>query len=442
MLFKDLFKIDKSYWLLVPAILQVTIPWLSFRVRIIYVFALVIVWIFLNISQIYKVLSINQSKIFNITLLWYIVYDFLNNLYAVLGIGDFSNYNELATTINQICFFIIIHYTVMKGKLRELQFLTIFVFSGIIIAALMATQGFKILGTIEGARTLAGTGAREIGYERLEMISTVMNIGLGDYIYVYTCAWIFPLMLIAFSQSRNKILKALLLSVAISCVIVVWTGGLGTPTIVVGMSLVIYLIWRYVPSRKVLKIVGCLLIVVISLYLMVPIVYRPLSDPLRRIAFNMPEGSIKMRLIFLADSFSGDEYNYVRSRAHLQLISWNTFCSYPIFGEGMYRFQFGVIPKNHVGGHSLVLDRLAKSGIIGFLPFVFFLNYLGKYYIVISKDRFDKRWLSIPTLFIILFLFTSIANPTFGVPHMIYIILPGLACFITISNGKDNNLVS
>ena len=146
------------------------------------------------------------------------------------------------------------------------------------------------------------------------------------------------------------------------------------------------------------------MIVAITFYYVAPVVFKPLSAPLRLIGENMDEGSIKNRFILLADAFTGEE-NYTRDRVRLQLISWDTFCSYPILGEGMYHFEYGKEYKNRVGGHSLVLDRLAKSGVIGFMPFILFLYWLGKYYEDITRNRFGRCWLAIPTMFIALFIF-------------------------------------
>ena len=86
----------------------------------------------------------------------------------------------------------------------------------------------------------------------------------------------------------------------------------------------------------------------------------------------------------------------------------------------------------------MVLDRLSMCGILVFLPFVIFIFYLGKYYEDVSRLRFKKEWLSIPTMFISVYVFSSIANPTFGIPNVIYIVIPGVAYLIALSRNEVN----
>ena len=84
-MFKDLFRVKLSYWLLVPAILQTTIPWLSFRIRIIYVFALMLFWLVLNFSSVLSAVASHSSRSFRVVLFWFLVYNFLNNLLKKSG---------------------------------------------------------------------------------------------------------------------------------------------------------------------------------------------------------------------------------------------------------------------------------------------------------------------------------------------------------------------
>ena len=433
-MFKDVFKVKPSYWLLVPAILQATIPWLAFRIRIIFVFSLMVLWLAVNFADVARVFQSKCSRAFRNVLFWFLVYNFLNNVYALVGFGDFSTYNEATVSLAQVMFFLVAHYALVSNKYRELKFLTFWTLFGIVVAGLMSLRGMGIEG-LEGARAFTGTGARELGIERQEMMMDAANIGLGDYRYVYMCAWLFGIMLMVFGMARTMSLRVLSITVAIACVISVRMGGLGTPALLMGISAMFVVGWWILNKRrKIVKIFGYVVIVAITFYYVAPVVFKPLSAPLRLIGENMDEGSIKDRFILLADAFMGDE-NYTRDRVRLQLISWDTFCSYPILGEGMYHFEYGKEYKNRVGGHSLVLDRLAKSGVIGFIPFILFLYWLGKYYEDITRNRFWGGWLAIPTMFIVLFIFSSIANPTFGVPQVMYIILPGIAYMITISHN-------
>lgn len=434
-MFKEVFKVKPSYWLLVPAILQATIPWLAFRIRIIYVFALMLLWVAVNCEEVERVFMAKSSGVFRNALFWFIVYDFLNNVYALVGFGDFSTYNEATISLAQMVYFLVAHYVVVTNKYRGLKFLTFWALIGFVIAGLMSLRGWGVEG-LEGARALTGTGARELSGERMEVIMDAIDIGLGDYRYVYLCAWLFGIMLMVFGMAKTMSLRLLSITVAIACAISVRMGGLGTPAFSMGVSAMLVVGWWILNKRrKIVKILGYILIITITFYYVAPVVYKPFSAPLRFIGNNMSEGSIKTRISLIADLFEGDD-NYALERARAQLISWDTFCSYPILGEGMYHFDYEKGSKNHLGGHSLILDRLGKSGIIGFIPFILFLYWLGKYYEDITWNRFGKGWLAIPTMFIVIFVFSSIANPTFGVPQVMYIILPGIAYLIAVSRNE------
>lgn len=434
-MFKDIFSVPLSYWLLIPAILQTTIPWFAFRVRIVYVFILMLCWLVFNFNSVFYILAASVSRSFRITLFWFIVYNFLNNLYAIFGFGDFSTYGEVSITMAQMIYFIIAHYLLVTNRYRELKFLTCWIFIGVIIAGLMGLRGFGVEG-LEGARSLVGTGAKELTAERIDKIIQTATFGLGDYRYVYMCSWLFGILLMTCAMVKTVLLRLMLLMIAIACVISVRMGGLGTPVIIMIVEMIIFIIWYCLrKSRRVVKVLGYALVVGIAMYFVTPIVYRPFAIPLKYVAEHMEEGSVKTRISLLAESFWGDD-NYTRERARLQLISWYTFCRYPILGEGMYHFEYGEVPKNEIGGHSLVLDRLAKSGIIGFLPFIIFIFWLGKYYEDISRVRFRKDWLAIPAMFTTVYIFSSIANPTFGIPNVIYIVLPGIAYMIAYSRKE------
>lgn len=362
------------------------------------------------------------------------------DVYAIFGHSDFSVYGTWALTVNQVCFFIIVHYSIMTNRWRELRFLTIITLFGLLLSGLMGAQTLG-MEHVEGARNLVGD--YEAVGERAEQQEIVFNLGLGDYRFVYMCAWICPLLLMAAYKVLDKPIKLVLWLTAGAMVVVVKTSGLGTVTAVVAISIMLYFAWRFFRnSLMFLRISGCGLVLMFFVYATAPSTFGFLSGPLKTIGESMGEGSVRERILLMAASFSGDKMNYAYDRAQLQLISWRGFCERPIFGWGWFYHVRGkgTTKKATAGGHSLVLDRLSYYGLVGTIPFFMMIFSFLKYYRLLAKWYFGQGWRSLPILFMGLFIFTSLANPTFGIPHMIYIILPGLGHLVDLSRWKQQRL--
>ena len=434
-MFKGFFRIDKSYWLLVPMILQATIPWLQFRIRIWYVFAFVLAWLACNFGQIVASLSSRASTAARWFILWYLLFNTIGYIYALFGHGDYMGWGRVSIFANQIVFFIAVHCTLEKRKFRELRFMAFLAMFGLLVAGLMGLRGVNVEG-LEGARNLVGGAIREYGSKGFDQQLSAFEFGLGDYRFVYMCSWLFPLFLMTMSLSHGKIVKAVMVVLAISMIVSIKTGGLGTATMVVVISFCMYCLWRVSRSSRVsLKIAGWILIVMFFIYATIPSVFSFLSAPIKAIANTMSEGSVKERFSLVAESFSGHTYdNYAYYRAQLQLASIKGFLNKPIFGNGQCVDDLFGGRSDIIGGHSMILDHLAYYGLVGLIPLLLMVISFGKYYAWMSHAYFGKKWLSLSTIFIILFVFSSLANPTFGIPHMMFVILPGLGYIIAASN--------
>ena len=436
-MFKDFFRIDKSYWLLVPMILQATIPWLQFRIRIWYVFAFVIVWLACNFGQIVTSIGSRASSTARWFILWYLLFNTISYIYALFGYGDYMGWGKVSMFTNQLVFFIAVHCTLERRKFREFRFLAYFVMLGLCIAGFMAFRGIGDEG-IEGARLLVGRSRIESGSKAFDGLVESVDLGLGDYRFVYMCAWFFPLFLMTMSLVKKKAVKFSMVMLASLMVVCVKTGGLGTAMLVLVIAFCMYCLWRMRCNTRIpLKVVGWSLVIMFFLYATVPTVFGFISSPIRALAETMAEGSVRNRIESIADSFSGYTYgNYAYGRAQLQLASLRGFLDKPIFGNGMYIGDLFGERGDIIGGHSMILDHLAYYGLFGFVPLLLMLITFGRYNFWIARTYFGHKWMAMPTVFLILFIFSSLANPTFGIPHMAFILIPGLGYVVALANKE------
>lgn len=81
---------------------------------------------------------------------------------------------------------------------------------------------------------------------------------------------------------------------------------------------------------------------------------------------------------FLATGSGTTTENYVDERWGLVVMSWDTFCQYPIFGMGYSVGNiFSRLETSGVGTHSEICDMLAQHGIVGvFFLVKYFINAL------------------------------------------------------------------
>lgn len=436
-MFKNFFRIDKSYWLLVPMVLQATIPWLQFRIRIWYVFAFVLVWLACNFGQIVASMGSRASKAARWFILWYLLFNTISYIYAFFGYGDYMGWGKVSMFVNQLAFFTAVHCTLVRRKFREIRFLTYLVMFGLFVAGLMGLRG--VGGEeIEGARYLVARSRAEFESKTFDAIVDTVNLGLGDYRFVYMCAWFFPLFLMTMSLVKNKAVKISMAVLAALMVVCVKTGGLGTATALLVVALGMYCLWRMKRNTRIpLKIAGWFLIIMFFIYATMPSVFGFLSAPIKALSETMHDGSVKQRFESIAQSFSGSTYgNYAYERAQLQLTSLKGFLDKPLFGNGMYVGDLFGERSTIIGGHSMILDHLAFFGMVGFIPLLLMLITFGKYNSWVSKTYFGRKWMAMPTMFLILFIFSSLVNPTFGIPHMAFILIPGLGYVVALANKE------
>ena len=421
--FKNFFRFDGSYWLLVLPVLFVTVPWVQYRVRGIIPFAIVMLWLLPKLQRVFHLFYSREGRAFCLSFFWFSMLMFLQEMYAIFGSQVHMKFYQFATVAMHMVFFFVAFYTIGSRKYSELRFLTVVTLIGFILGGMSSIRGLGV-GGLESARVMTGlkTTDRMLSADQIDNAIQVMEIGLGGYSYMYHCAWLIGVLMIAFVLTKDVRLRILYLVTGISAAISVKVGGLGTPVGIIVVQTMIFLLWLCIRNKHVVAVCGFSLVGLFFIYAITPEVFSFLVGPLESIAESLNDGSLRERVISMADAFKGlDSYSY--SRAQLQLISFDTFCKHPFFGVFSPMAQGSQLD---LGGHSYILDIAGGYGLFGIFILLMFIWSLLRYFRVLGELYFGRKWSIMPVFVMIFFVFSGIMNPVTFFPNFIYL-LPGIA---------------
>lgn len=432
--FKNLFKVDGSYWLLVLPVLHVTVPWVQYRLRAVIPFAFTMMWLLPKVSKITAKLNTREGRAFFKVLFWFMFLMFMPELFAVIGSQEHMKYYQIATISISVIFLVVAFYTIAYRKFNELRFLTVGTIGGFILSGVVAVRGLGVEG-LESGRTMVSiqNAGHMISQENIDAAMNVVEYGLGGYSYMYACAWIVGIAMFAFALAKDMKLKTFYAAMVLCTLVSVKMGGLGTPLGIVAIETMIFLVWMATRrSRKIVAICGYGLIILFFVYASIPQTFGFLVTPFESLAETMSEGSFKDRVVSLAQAFRGEE-SYASGRAQLQMKSFRTFCRHPFFGT-FGPFVGGT--QLDLGGHSYLLDILGGYGLFGLFVFIMFIWSLLKYFRVLGQMYFGNRWLVLPVFFLSVFVFSAIMNPVPFFTNAVYM-LPGIAWLSLTPQERD-----
>ena len=432
--FKNLFKVDGSYWLLVPSILHTTVPWVQYRLRGLIPFVFAMMWLLPKVSKIIVKFNTREGRVFFKALIWFVFLMFMPEVFAIIGSEEHLQYHKIAMYTMQVIFLVVAFYTIACRKFNELRFLTVITLGGFMFSGILAVRGIGVEG-LESGRSMVSlqNAGHMISQKTIDAAINVVEFGLGGYGYMYMCAWIFGIAMFAFAITRSKILKMFYVGAMFSSAVSVKMGGLGTPLGIIAIEIIVFGGWLATfRNRKMVAICGYSLIALFFVYATMPQMFGFLVTPFESIAEIMSEGSFKERVLSMASAFRG-EISYANERAMLQMKSFNAFCDHPFMGT------FGPFAGGsqiNLGGHSYLLDILGGYGLLGLFVFIMFMWSLLKYFYTLGRIYFGDRWLVLPVFFMSIFAFSAIMNPVNFFANAAYL-LPGIAWLALSPREKD-----
>lgn len=432
-------RFDKTYFLLVPIVLYVTLPWLAYRLRPIIPFLLFCLWFALQRNTNRMFFQKRRfTQLCTITMVFFVFHSCLKNIFALFGHGEFFTYSEFSTFLSAIIHFAIVHLSFKNMKFKEIEFLTIVALIGIALAGIAAIRGGMIEG-FEGARLLTTAGALLEAAGKLDDNMLAYQIGSANYGTTYSFAMFTVPLLWAIFKIKKLNIRLLLIAALFSCVWTVKNGGLSTPVFVLLWGATMILSTMIGLKSRVIKIIGTTVIVLLVTFAYKPNIFSPLASAASALGSVFPEGmSIQRRFQSVADAFVGDKDSYAFNRYQLQRRSFDAFIDHPLFGVGIYAAPH---PKAYdVGGHSLLLDRLGQAGIIGGFFYFGFLVFLSLYYKQMTVSfGLPRQWLILPLICIFTFVFSSVANPLPTFPVILYY-MPGLPLLALKYDPRNRNM--
>ena len=409
-MFREFLKIDKSYWLLVFPIFYMFFPWLHYRMRGLFGFFFCLLWLMPKVSRLMTLMLSRLGRKLSFAILGLVSVELgLPFVFAFIGSHGLPPYHIVATVVTHVIFLLVAYYSLSMRKWRELRFLLFMMVVALALAGVSSIRGMSIEG-LEGTRAIMSLrgGENPLSTTAMESAEDAINIGLGEYGFMYMCAWIFGIVLFSIGLVRGKKTKLFLAIPLSACLLCVRGGGLGTPMGIIVFEFGIFALWRICKSRRVVMFLSGMLVAMFFLMATVPQVFSFASEPLRGLAGLMETGSIKERLVALADSISGDRRSYAYERAQLQLKSLDAFKRYPLMG--VYG-PSGSGKQIELGGHSKFMDVLGAYGIVGFCVWLFFMITMSHFLKAILVACEARRWIVLSTLYMGIFFFSSVVNP-------------------------------
>lgn len=430
---------DKAYFLLVIPILRMTWPVLQYRVRSIIVVPFALAWLFCEYGRGERsVIFAKRLKIYHYGMAFSIaLYLLLPVFYGLYSAGDRLSF-RLYSAIGQMTEFMLltmaVQHALVVGKIKELKFLFLVLCGSFIWLGIAAIRGGAKVAEIGGARliTSINQASRSSSIEYDYQIQGALSAGMGSAPSMYISAFTTPLFILsAFFVPRPW--------QQVGCLVMAYMGwlnmkygGLNTPLMITAIGLGLILMALVLRMRKGLVVMGVALAILMTAFSFNPRIMSFMAPPLRAVATlaeNLPQ--IKMRCISMAEAVEGDMDTYVAVRYTLQQKSVRDFLKGTII--------FGAVggnKENIGGGHSELLDCLARYGLLGASVIFMFWYFYLKYCNELARVSLGKKWLYMPYIYTGAWIFSSIPNPALlGAPIMM-LFIPGLALFYKDFNER------
>ncbi len=268
-----------------------------------------------------------------------------------------------------IGYFVIENLSSKSQKVALGAFLTCFV-----ITSITTIYGCYIYP--DAARLQANGNYR---IERADMVAVFRGMNIGDFQFVYTVVLMIPIILCACrNYFRNKVFGYLMLALLLFTIYKTQYTTASLLSIIAVLFLILPA--TYNSRRPTLWLI---------LFIVLAIIAAPLfSGLLEFVSSSTNSDLLSVRLSELSQSLSGeemDESTDYGTRLYLWELSLNTFFKY--FFTGVYFITYRSQAYMYVGGHSFILDTMARFGVIGLLLLVWMFRTLFKIYIKPYSQR-------------------------------------------------------
>lgn len=299
-------------------------------------------------------------------------------LYSVFVLGNFliedyyfSNFPRVLSELAAMLFTSSITFYVIKNS--DIKTMKAISLSMIIIIVTAAIGSFMAESFFPGAIRYA-QGLNKLG-ESDSLTVQMYRMGMANYFLPHALPALIPSFVVGIRNNSFSMKKKLfILVILISLFVIVLLSGAATPLLTSFILLGISLLTKEGSIKQNKTLIFTLLLIFIIFKMFSGIIADLLYSFADILGEEGATATINIRINELGDFLlHGNEGRSLGARLDLYEQTQNEFFANPLFGT-----------NNPVGGHSTIMDRLATLGIIGTIPWLFFIT---------SSAIFALKWL-------------------------------------------------
>lgn len=246
------------------------------------------------------------------------------------------------------------------------------------------------------SRALAVTNVEDMEYYE---IYTRMNI--GGFSFIYSIIFLVPLLIVLMKNYSYFPNSKFLFLISLCCVMIiglaVFSSEYTMAVLLYSLSLSLIFFARKLSLRK--------LLILIFMSMSIFLLFKPVfGEILVGLSENVTSENISSRLFDIGISVQGEEIinnnSDVNIRMEKYMKSFNSFIANP-FGTWFFR-------PTEAGGHSFILDNMARFGIFAIFLFVIMLRQIYRLYLLRYKT---KSYYGYGLIIFFMFIVLSAVNP-------------------------------
>lgn len=217
---------------------------------------------------------------------------------------------------------------------------------------------FVVDVTMPGSIRIIQGQIRETGDSSIA--TAYYKMGVSNYILPHALPSMIPILIMGVKSVKKRSIWFLLIGVLIACVMLVFFSGATTPLLTTILAIIIAAATSDKGGTKrfvIMGIVSILFLIIVNNDNLMLSLLRGADDVLNNEGYF--HGKIlEFENLIIYGETSGD----MEQRGDLYGISFNAILNHPILGVNY-----------EIGGHSTLLDTWGYLGLVGFVPFIFFI---------------------------------------------------------------------
>ena len=274
---------------------------------------------------------------------------------------------------------------------------------------------FTSLTTIVGLR-IYPSASRELASASEDLRTIYMNLNIGGFEFIYALVLSIPVVFWMINKTRGFV-KILNIGILFSFLYCIYLSAY-TTALLISIIILILLIYDTYSRLRSILIIGTIFFLIMAGSGALSSIFMWMSSIVD--SAYVSDRLLQIGLVLQGQAIEQIDTETSNERLLLMKNAWEAFLSSPLWGHNVFSWH-----KNALSGHSLGLDILSSSGVLGL---VFFISLFYKIYKKIFNSRFRKLifhtriiWIgfiilsfinptTFPIIYLVIFTFSSIIN--------------------------------